>query len=137
MLYHRFVAIPAKQRWCVSTYAGSPSINSNQCTNVGLFRGKYGGNICSACKELQDARGSSNPGTVLNKWHEDLSRLLDLRTRETITPSDVSVAEKFIKRSDTSLSPEGQRLKAEAKAIVDYAKYMSTIPLPRKLCSRP
>ena len=131
MLYNQYVAISGKQRWRVGTYAASPSIVSKECTGVGMFRGKDGGKVCSACKDLRDAKGGSNPGSVLNKWYEDLTRQLLFRKRESITTSDVSDAEKFIKRSDDSLSPEGQQLKAEAKAIVDYAKYMSSIPLPR------
>ena len=127
-LYAPFVAIPIRQRWCIGTYAGLPSIVSKSCTKIGVYFGTDGGRVCQHCRELRRAGGNSNPGSILNKWHQKLRLHVDRRKRETITAADRDDAANFIKTPESNFTPAGKALKKEAKAMVDFCNYVSTLP---------
>lgn len=133
-MYCKFIAPAPTQSFRVGTYGGLPSIVSTACTAQGIVHGTDGGLVCKSCKDLRRASGSLNPGTLLNRWYTTLSRAVERREKETLTHSDLSDANNFIKTSDALLTSDGLKLKDEAKAQHNYGKYMAQLnnQLPNK-----
>ena len=104
---------------------------SKSCAGIGIFAGTDGGMVCQHCSDLRKGRGNSNPGTVMNKWYSKLRLCFDRRDREVITAADRDDAMAFIKIPDSNFTPAGLELKAEARALVEYFNYISTIPTCR------
>eukprot|EP00957_Ditylum_brightwellii_P093144 7091478-Ditylum_brightwellii.AAC.1 len=65
---------------------------------------------------LRKERGSSNPGTVLNKWSTSLSQCIERRHKNVLTGTDLEDARKFGKINACFLTSEGINLREEAKA---------------------
>ena len=126
-LYTTFIMPPQTQGWGVGFYAGTPSIVSRSCTKNGVFPGKDGGMVCNDCKTLREKKGGSNPGTSLNKWRTNLSRVLDLKQRTSLTVIDMEDAINFTKSSDKSFTPFGLQLLQETKNLVNYYNYMCSL----------
>ena len=109
------------------SYGGVPSIVSTGCTGIGVFPGTDGGRVCDGCKALRAARGSRNPSVKLDKWGKTLSRCIERRDKNVLTSSDLDDAARFLKTSDSLLSPAGLDLKEEARGQLEYARWMAKL----------
>ena len=112
------------QKFRQGIYGGLSCIVAIGCTGEGSWPGKGGGRVCIHCKELRDARGSTNPSVAIDKWGKTIDRCLERREKGTFTLSDADDAKKFGMTPDNLLSVAGRALKQEAKAQVEYHKHL-------------
>eukprot|EP00957_Ditylum_brightwellii_P049341 3743766-Ditylum_brightwellii.AAC.1 len=116
--------VPLDTQWHqIGSYNGMSSIISNDCTSTGIHLGLDGDNVCDACRILYKERGSSNPGTILNKWYTSLSRCNERRHKDVLSSISLDDARKCCTTSVRYLMSVGIELIEEAKAQVEYSSY--------------
>ena len=133
-LYDFYVSPLSSSQFTIGSYATLPSIISKDCTKEGVSQGLDGGKLCTNCRDLREAKGSTNPAYSLTNWSKAITHCIKRRHKETLIQNDLEYAEHFIVSRKVMLKPPAKEMLHEAKAQIEYFKYVSKLNkrLPNK-----
>lgn len=122
-----FVTVPPTKRFVLDSYAGLPALRSPACNKNGTHSSAVGPQ-CKDCHNLlKDLSGTQLPGSFVNKWYPTVAKAMERRQKTELTLMDRDDARSLMRVKDEYFTPEGIKLKEEAKAIVEYMDYVAAL----------